>query len=139
MATLKQVEAATAALGMTWAQIVAVCRADLGEHGVLAEARLERLERVEGPGVYRVGDVVAVRGHGRYRAARVWKVSRRSARVSAMYLTPSSLAESRLMAPTLCNSTGIPAGLLSRISGQATTDPCTRHAGSTAEPEEPNP
>ena len=121
MATLRQVETATAALGLSWAQILEVCRTDLAEHGVLSDAQIERLER---PAAYRLGDVVAVRGHGRYRAARVWKVSRRSARVSAMYLTPSSLAESRIHPPTLCNSTATPAGLV-RAATHSATHPLT--------------
>jgi hypothetical protein len=109
MATLHQVEAATAALGMTWSRVVEVCAEDLREHGVLTDADVERLTR---PRAYRLGDLVAMRGHGRYRAARVWKIGRRTRRVSALYLTPSSLAESRAYAPILCNTTGTPFGLL---------------------------
>jgi hypothetical protein len=118
MATLKQVEAATAALGMTWSRMVEVCVQDLREHGVLTAAEVERLQR---PGVYRLGELVAMRGHGRYRAARVWKVSRRTQRISALYLTPCSLAESRAYAPTLCNITGSPLGLIA-TAGSALLD-----------------
>jgi len=107
MATLAQVDAATAALGMTWSRIVEVCAQDLREHGVLTATDLERLDR---PTRYKVGDLVAIRG--RYRAARVWKIGRRTGRVSALYLTPSSLAESRAYAPALCNITGIPLGMI---------------------------
>ena len=123
MATVKQVKAATDALGISWARIVTLCRADFAEHGVLTEAGVQALTRTE---AYRLGDLVAVRGHGRYRAARVWKVSRRSARVSAMYLTPSSLAESRVCAPTLCNATGVPLGLLAASSDRAPSGSPTR-------------
>jgi hypothetical protein len=118
MATLKQVQAATVALGMTWSRVVEVCAQDLREHGVLAAADVEQLNR---PLTYRLGDLVAMRGHGRYRAARVWKIGRRTRRVSALYLTPSSLAESHAYAPILCNTTGTPLGLLP-TGTQTTTD-----------------
>jgi hypothetical protein len=123
MATLKQVQAATSALRMNWSQIVEVCAADLREHGVLTATDLERLAH---PDNYQKGDVVAIRGHGRYRAARVWKVSRRTRRVSALYLTPSSLAESHTYAPTLCNITGTPLGLLGRVDTGSTDTPTTK-------------
>ena len=122
MATLQQVQAATAALGMTWSQVVEVCAQDLREHGVLSAADLEQLAR---PHTYRLGDLVAMRGHGRYRAARVWKIGRRTRKVSALYLTPSSLAESRAYAPILCNTTGTPLGLLEASSPTATDTPPT--------------
>jgi hypothetical protein len=109
MATLKQVEAATGALGLTWAQIVQLCAHDLREHGVLTEQTVRNLAT---PLAYRVGDLVAMRGHRRYRAARVWKIGRRTRRVSAMYLTPSAVAESPRYGPSACNITGIPAGLI---------------------------
>jgi hypothetical protein len=122
MTTLAQVDAATAALGMTWSRIVEVCAQDLREHGVLTATDLAGLER---PTRYKLGDLVAIRGHGRYRAARVWKISRRTRRVSALYLTPSSLAESRAYAPTLCNITGTPLGLITTDTPAPTDTPTT--------------
>ena len=120
MATLAQVDAATAALGMTWSQIVEVCAHDLRERGVLTPTDLARLGR---PARYQVGDLVAMRGHGCYRAARVWKIGRRTRRVSALYPTPSSLAESRAYAPTLCNITSTPLGLITAMTRAETDAP----------------
>jgi hypothetical protein len=103
-------------------RIVEVCAQDLREHGVLGATEIARLNR---PTRYQVGDLVAIRGHSRYRAARVWKVGRRARRVSALYLTPSSLAESRAYAPTLCNITGTPLGLIARPGTQAEAETTT--------------
>jgi hypothetical protein len=111
VATIKQIQAAAAALGMTWTRIVELCGRDLGEHGVLTEADVQRLDR---PAAYKLGDVVAMRGHGRYRATRVWRVSRCCQRVSALYLTPSELGVRYNCAPTLSNITATPLGLINR-------------------------
>lgn len=91
--------------------------ADLAEHGVAdAIALADRAEPADG---YRVGDLVAIYAHQRYRIARVWKVGR--TKVSAVYVTPSECdAAARTgRKPYPNNITAEPASLIVRGSQPA--------------------
>lgn len=112
-ATDGQMSAATAALEMTWQEITELCRQDLARYGVLPLDRVQAMPGIPAAGI-RLGDVVAVFAHQRYRAARVWKVG--SKNVSAFYLTPTHLDESARHGRTLYpnNISGVPAGLIAR-------------------------
>lgn len=110
-ATDGQMDAATAALDMTCEEITELCRQDLARYGVLPLDRVQAMPRATD---IRLGDVVAVFAHQRYRAARVWKVGRKN--VSAFYLTPTHLDDlARHRHPLYPNNiTGVPAGLIAR-------------------------
>lgn len=91
--------------------------ADLAEHGVLTST--VRTGDRNPDGGYRVGDLVAIYAHQRYRIARVWKVGRKN--VSAVYVTPSECESAakthRMVWPN--NITGEPVALIARQSAPA--------------------
>lgn len=91
--------------------------ADLAEHGVLDTAH--RTGDHNPDGGYRVGDLVAIYAHQRYRIARVWKVGR--TKVSAVYVTPSECDAAAKVGrkPYPNNITAEPASLIVRGSQPA--------------------
>jgi hypothetical protein len=74
------------ALNVDEAGLTEMLVADLRANGVLDENEIAKLPSVSAADI-RVGDLVAIWAHQRYRAARVWKVGRKY--VSAIYKTPS--------------------------------------------------
>ena len=80
---------ALAALDTTSRAFIALMRGDLAKHGVMHAHTQVDSRPIENTREVKVGDLVQIYGHQRYRAARVWKVGAKN--VSAYYLTPTQL------------------------------------------------